>query len=56
MVNVFPPGDKIVLASGDVIEVRADAAPYGGQLLPNGAGFSGILVTVPLRARSINSI
>lgn len=56
MVNVFPPGDKIVLASGDVIEIRADQAPYGGQLLPNGAGFSGLLVTVPLRVRSINSI
>jgi hypothetical protein len=56
MVNVFPPGDKIVLASGDVIEVRADPAPYGGQLLSNGNGFSGLLVTVPLRVRSINTI
>jgi hypothetical protein len=56
MVNAFPPGDKIVLADGNVIEVRADDAPYGGQLLPNGAGFSGLLVTVPLRCRSINAI
>lgn len=56
IVNVFPPGDKIVLASGNVIEVRADSAPYGGQLLPNGAGFSGLLCTVPLRVRSINAI
>lgn len=56
MVNAFPPGDKIVLASGDVIEVRADQAPYSGQLLPNGAGFAGLLCTIPLRCRSINSI
>lgn len=56
IINVFPPGDKIVLASGDVIEIRADQAPYGGQLLPNGNGFSGLLCTVPLRVRSINSI
>lgn len=56
MVNVFPPGDKIVLADGNVIEVRADQAPYAGQLLPNGAGFSGLLCTVPLRVRSINAI
>lgn len=56
MVNVFPPGDKIVLADGNVIEIRADQAPYAGQLLPNGGGHSGLLVTVPLRVRSINSI
>lgn len=56
MLNVFPPSDKIVLASGDVVEIRADQAPYGGQLLPNGAGYSGLLCTIPLRVRSINTI
>lgn len=55
MVNAFPPGDKIVLPSGDVLEIRGDPAPYAGQLLPNGAGFAGLLCTVPLRVRSWNS-
>jgi hypothetical protein len=55
MINAFPPGDKIVLPNGDVLEIRGDAAPYSGQLLPNGAGFAGLLSTVPLRVRSWNS-
>jgi hypothetical protein len=56
VVNAFPPGDKIVLASGDVIEVRSDAAPYGGQLLQGEPGFAGQLCTIPLRIQSINAI
>lgn len=56
MLAAFPPGDKIVLTSGDTIEVRAEQAPYSGQLLQVAPGFAGLLCTIPLRIQSINSI
>lgn len=55
MLNRFPPGDKLLLASGDTVDVRGDLTPYGGQLLQGAPGFAGLLCTIPLRCHTINS-
>lgn len=51
---LFPPGDVFQVA-GTTVHVRADHAPYAGQLQPGDPGFAGLLCTIPLRTYAINS-
>lgn len=53
---LFPPRLKLPLPDGNTLMVRADHAPYAGQLLPAEPGFAAIPVTVPCRLRTSNII
>jgi hypothetical protein len=56
LLTLFAPSTVMTLASGDTLRVRGDLAPYAGQLIQTGPGWSVIPVTVPLRMRTTNSI
>lgn len=57
LLTLFAPRTSIALANGDVLRVRSDVGPYPGQLLPGSEpGFSYVLLTIPLRIRTANSI
>jgi hypothetical protein len=49
LLRLFAPGLGWALASGAALRVRADHAPYAGQLLAARPGFVTVPVTVPLR-------
>lgn len=53
---LFPPRQAFTLSTGDVLRVRTNPAPSRGQLIPLAAGRAAIVVTVPLRAETANSI
>ena len=62
---LFPPRLAITLTSGDVLRVcggrnsageSAGPAPYRSQLMQDAAGFAVVVVTIPLRVRSRNTI
>ncbi len=46
----FPPGLTLSTYAGQNIRVRADAAPYPGQIIPQGTGHAVIPITIPLYA------
>lgn len=52
----FAPRRALPLPSGDVVRVRTNPAPYRGQLQAADAGRAVVVVTVPLRIRSLNII
>jgi len=54
--NLFPPHTAMTLASGDVLRVRGDVAPYKGQLVQTAPGYAVVPVTIPLRVRSRNTV
>lgn len=56
LITLFAPGTTMTTASGDVLRVRGDLAPFAGQLLQARPGFAVVPVTVPLRVRTTNSI
>lgn len=56
LLTLFTPGTALTLSTGDVLRVRTDVAPYRGQLLQDAAGFAVVVITVPLRAESLNTI
>jgi hypothetical protein len=56
MLRLFAPRTAIPLANGDIVRVRADTAPYSGQVQQSRPGFAMKLITVPLRLRTANSI
>lgn len=51
----FAPNTSITL-TGSTLKVRGDVAPYAGQVTQTEPGFAAVLVTVPLRLRTANSI
>lgn len=53
---LFAPGTARTASTGDVVRVRSDHAPYAGQLLPDGQGFTCCTLTIPWRARTQNLI
>ena len=53
---LFAPRTALTLAGGDVVRVRTDPAPYRGQLVQDAAGFAVVVVTIPLRVETANSI
>ena len=65
LLALFPPRLAITLTSGDVLRVcggrnsageSAGPAPYRSQLMQDAAGFAVVVVTIPLRVRSRNTI
>jgi hypothetical protein len=56
ILNLFPPRTALTLSTSDVLRVRADVAPYRGQVTQETAGFAVTVVTIPLSVRSANSI
>lgn len=55
LLTLFAPGTAMTVGS-DTLRVRADVAPFRGQLLPVAPGFVSVSVSVPLRLRTANSI
>jgi len=53
---LFPPRTALTLAGGDVARVRTDVAPYRGQLVQDTAGFAVVVITIPLRIETANTI
>lgn len=56
LLTLFAPRTAITLSTGDVLRVRTDVAPYRGQLLQDAAGFAVVVITVPLRGETANTI
>jgi hypothetical protein len=56
LLTLFAPGTAIVASNGDTLRVRSDTAPFRGQLMQHESGWAMVLVTVPLRVRTTNSI
>lgn len=56
LLALFAPRTALTLSTGDVLRVRTNPAPYRSQLLPSEPGWSVVVVTVPLRAESANTI
>lgn len=56
ILRLYAPGTEFVLTGGDVLYVRRDVAPYRGQLMQAVPGFAVVVITVPLRARTLNII
>lgn len=54
ILTAFPPGYSQALGSGDVLRIRADTAPYAGQILPDGAGRAVCTITIPWRCYTSN--
>jgi hypothetical protein len=52
----FAPGTALTSTTGDVIRVRSDVGPFGGQIIPLDSGFACCTVKIPWRARSTNVI
>ena len=52
---LFAPGTSLT-AGTNTVRVRTDAGPYAGQLLPQGNGWSVVVLTVPWRTRTTNAI
>ena len=52
---LFPPEQALALSTGDTLHVRANPAPYRGQLTHDANG-SMVVVTIPLRLYTYNSI
>lgn len=55
MLARFTPGTPIVV-SGAVVRVRSDTGTYAGQILPTDDGYAVVVLTVPWRADSTNTI
>lgn len=53
---LFPPRLAITLTSGDVVRVVSEPAPYRSQLIQDAAGFAVVVVTIPLRVETANTI
>jgi hypothetical protein len=51
----FPAGLTLTTYAGQNVRVRSDAAPYPGQLVPQGEGHAVIPVTIPLRVWTATS-
>lgn len=52
---LFAPGTALT-AGSNTVRVRTDTGPYAGQLLPQGNGWSVVVLTVPWRTRTTNAI
>lgn len=52
----FTPGTVMTLTTGDVLRVRADVGPMGGQILPAEGGWAVSTIKIPWRAWSTNVI
>jgi hypothetical protein len=48
VLRLFRAGTAIPVATGDVLRVRSEPAPFRGQVLPSEAGRASITVTIPL--------
>lgn len=56
LLALFPPRTSFVMTNGDTLTVRTNPAPYQSQLIPGEPGWSVVVVTIPCRARSTNTI
>lgn len=56
LLESFAPRRELPLSNGDVVRVRTDVAPYRGQVQAAGPGRAVVVVTIPLRIRSLNII
>lgn len=52
----FAPGTTITTTGGDVIRIRSDVGPQGGQITPLDSGFAVCVVQIPWRAQTTNAI
>ena len=50
ILNWFQPGLTLTTYAGQNVRVRNDAAPYPGQIVPQGSGHAVIPITIPLYA------
>ena len=55
LVTLFAPGTSMAVGS-DNLRVSGQPAPFPGPLLNDEDGWAGMLVTIPLRLRTANSI
>lgn len=56
LLALFPPRTAFTLSTGDVVRVRGAPAPFRGQLIPLAEGRAAIVITIPLRAETANTI
>lgn len=49
ILDVFSPGSTLALSGGGSVRIRTDPAPFCGQILPTGDGWSVCTVTIPWR-------
>lgn len=55
LLALFTPGTSLT-AGSDTVRVRADVAPFAGQIIPQGDGWSRCVLTVPWWALTTNTI
>ena len=56
LLTAYAPRTALLLSTSDSLTVRTNPAPYAGQLLQADPGWAVVVLTVPCRARSANTI
>jgi hypothetical protein len=54
VLELFRPGQTLALADGSALRWRENPGPFRGQVRPDGAGWSLVVITIPWRLYTLN--